>query len=152
MLDDLAKSAFHCGAAVQAAAYATKLLAAARKYRASWNYGNAIHYGNTYLGRLANLAGKFKEASLHLRASLKHKGSPQLNSFGPSMELARELLIAGDVKSVVDYLEGCKAFWKNDYGALDHWLDEIRRTGSSALDIAAVMGSLNPEEILKGLR
>lgn len=142
LLDDLTKAAFHCGSLAQAAGYATELLIAARKQRANWNYGNAIHHGNTYLGRIALLEGKIKKALIHLRASLKHRGSPQLDSFGPSMELAQEILAAGGTDAVLNYLEGCKAFWKHNHGALDLWRDEISRTGLCTFNIAEVMGNL----------
>ncbi len=143
LLDDLTKAAFQCGSLAKAAGYATELLTAARKQRANWNYGNAIHHGNTYLGRIALLDGKLKNALLHLRASLKHKGSPQLNSFGPPMELAQEILAAGSTDAVLDYLKGCKAFWKHDCGALDLWRDEIRRTGFCTFNLAEVMGNVH---------
>ena len=145
LLDDLTKAAFQCGSLVQAAGYASELLTAARKQRASWNYGNAIHHGNTYLGRIALLDGKLKKALLHLRASLKHRGSPQLDSFGPPMELAQEILAAGSTDAVLDYLEWCKVFWKHNHGALDLWRDEISRTGLCTFNIAEVMGNLYSE-------
>ena len=39
------------------------------------------------------------------------KGSPQLNSFGPNMLLAKELLEIGEMEIVIAYMELCKQFW-----------------------------------------
>ncbi|HMF36252.1 MAG TPA: hypothetical protein VKF17_06415 [Isosphaeraceae bacterium] len=53
-------------------------------------------------------------------------GSPQLNSFGPSMSFAREMLEAGEREPVLEYLNLCRSFWKGDEGRLDRWTREIK--------------------------
>jgi len=53
-------------------------------------------------------------------------GSPQLNSFGPSMSFAREMLEVGEREPVLEYLNLCRSFWKADQGRLNRWTQEIK--------------------------
>ncbi len=53
-------------------------------------------------------------------------GSPQLDSFGPNMTLAKELLEKGDQQTVLQYLTLCGKFWKMDNGRLARWSETIR--------------------------
>ncbi len=53
-------------------------------------------------------------------------GSPQMNSFGPNMSLARDLLKAGDRDTPVQYFELCRKFWTMDRGKLDDWRDAVK--------------------------
>lgn len=48
-------------------------------------------------------------------------GSPQLNSFGPNMTLARDLLQRGETAPVLAYFEQVRRFWKMGGGRLDAW-------------------------------
>lgn len=120
-LDDLAKTAYAAGRDDKAEEYARRLLSWAPRYKEDWNYGNAVLLGNMTLGRAALRAGRKDEAAKYLLASGKTPGSPQLDSFGPNMSLAAELLAAGERKAVLEYFEECRAFWKNDGGLLDRW-------------------------------
>src|SRR5262249_40126409 len=65
----------------------------------------AHHFGHTLLGLIALLQGKLDNATSHLLYSGDVKGSPQLNSTGPTMSLARELLRAGRRDAVITFLE-----------------------------------------------
>jgi hypothetical protein len=76
------------------------------------------------LGRLALRRGDAEGAKEHLLASAEVKGSPVLNSFGPSMSLARDLLQAGERDAVLAYLERCSRFWKDDSPRV--WSEDIR--------------------------
>ena len=76
-----------------------------------WNYGNAIHHANIFLGRIALLNGKLSKAKEHLLAAGSTKRSPQLYSFGPNMTLARDLLLQGEKEIVLQYIDMCKSFW-----------------------------------------
>lgn len=125
-LADLGKRAFNAGQPDKAEAYGNRLLAEAPNYRNDWNYGNAIFFGNFVLGRVALSRGNVKQASQYLLASGKTKGSPQLDSFGPNMTLAKELLEKGESGSVLQYLELCKNFWEGQQQKLDDWSNEIR--------------------------
>ncbi|MCP3914701.1 MAG: hypothetical protein GY711_03975 [bacterium] len=96
MLSDAAQSAFDAGAREKAFAYATELLEASERWRADERgCGNAIHDANTILGRLALLTGDRAESKRRLSMAGHTPGSPNLNSFGPSMDLARSLLELG---------------------------------------------------------
>ncbi len=90
---------------------ALEFLDLAQSYKTNWNYGNAIHHANLTLGRIALREGKIEEAKTYLLKAGRTPGSPQLNSFGPSMILAHELLEKGKDKIVLEYLDLCKKFW-----------------------------------------
>lgn len=130
-LPDLAKRAFAAGETEKARSYAKQLLAMASRHPKFWNnYGNAIFYGNFVLGRIAVRGGNIAQAEQYLLASGATPGSPQLDSFGPSMTLAKELLEKGKSRDVVlQYLEQCKKFWDDDEHKLDEWSAIIRRGG-----------------------
>ena len=53
-------------------------------------------------------------------------GSPQMNSFGPNMSLAKDLLEKGERQAVLDYFELCRKFWKMDNGRLNDWSQEVK--------------------------
>ncbi len=82
----------------------------------SWNYGNIIHNANETLGLLALREGKVPEAKRYLLKAGQTPGSPQLNSYGPSMDLARELLEEGERNAVIEYLDLIGSFWGQGYG------------------------------------
>jgi hypothetical protein len=64
-----------------------------------------------------------------LAAASRSDGSPVLNSFGPNMSLARDLLEIGQTNAVIQYLESCRKFWSDDFGEIDEWLETIRSGG-----------------------
>ncbi len=105
----------------EAEARATELLLRADSQREDWNYGNAVHKGNIVLGRVALRRGDINAAKYHLLASGRTPGSPQLDSFGPNMSLAKELLEGGERDTVVAYLNDCSHFWHMDRGKLKQW-------------------------------
>jgi hypothetical protein len=109
-----------------AAALAREALETASKFAGDWNYGNAVHAGHSVLGLLALRAGDVKLSCEELEKSGATPGSPQLGSFGPSMQLARELLLAGETDAVLRYLDQCRRFW--DMGAtwINIWEHMIR--------------------------
>ena len=124
-LDSLAKSAFEAEDLKKAAQYANELLETAQKYPKDWNYGNAIHHGNNVLGRIALKQGDTKQAGEYLLKAGQTPGSPQLNSFGPNMSLAKELLEKGEKEVVLQYLELCQKFWKMGGEKLDNWKNDV---------------------------
>jgi hypothetical protein len=77
----------------------------------SWNYGNVVHDANQILGRVALREGDVAQAKRFLIEAGKTPGSPQLNSFGPRMTLARELLEKGEKAVVLDYVDLVAKFW-----------------------------------------
>ena len=130
-LPDLAKRAFAAGETEKARSYANQLLEMASRHPKFWNnYGNAIFYGNFVLGRIALQQGDLAQAGKYLLASADTPGSPQMDSFGPNMTLAKDLLEKGQKDVVVQYLEACKKFWTDDYGKLDNWITTARSGGT----------------------
>lgn len=107
-------------------AYAEELLATAERFRSDWNYGNALHKAHLAMGRVDLRQGNRVGAKQHLLEAGRTPGSPQLNTFGPNMILAKELLQWGERDAVLEYLDLCQKFWKMDMGALDAWRRVIK--------------------------
>lgn len=126
VLTDLPALAFDAGDLQKARAYAELLLREATRQQGSWNHGNAVHKGNLILGRIAAAEGRVADAVTFLRAAGETPGSPQLNSFGPNMTLAKDLLERGERDAVLAYFEACRVFWKMGGGRLDAWTKEVR--------------------------
>jgi tetratricopeptide (TPR) repeat protein len=125
-LDELAKQAFAAADFKKASLYANELLAAAPQHPKDWNYGNAILTGNTVLGRIALRQGQIKLAKEYLLKAGQTPGSPQLNSFGPNMSLAKELAEKGEKDVVIEYFDLCRKFWSMGTEKLDKWAKEVR--------------------------
>jgi hypothetical protein len=126
VLTDLPALAFDAGDLHKARAYAELLLREATAQQGSWNYGNAVHKGNLILGRIAVAEGRMADAVTFLRAAAETPGSPQLNSFGPNMTLAKDLLERGERDAVLAYFEACRVFWKMGEGRLDAWHQDVQ--------------------------
>ena len=124
-LVDLAKTAYDAGQLEKAKHYAEELLKPGTKDPQNWNYGNAIHHGNNVLGRIALQQGQIPQANEYLLKAGDMPGSPQLNSFGPNMSLAKELLEAGQKDTVLQYFAECRKFWKRGGNKLDEWTKQV---------------------------
>lgn len=122
LLIDLAKTAFAAGLIDEAKKLAVQILDGAD----GWNRGNRIHHGNLILGRIALLDGDIDEAKSRLLLAGKTDGSPQLKSFGPNMQLAKELLERGETEVVLEYFELCKKFWTSPRRDLEQWVDDVK--------------------------
>jgi hypothetical protein len=106
---------------------ARKLLADSERFSQDWNYGNAIHYSNVFLGRVALQNGDIQEARKRLLAAGRTPGSPQLDDYGPDMTLADELLERGESAPVLEYFQECQHFWVNaSRNRLGEWSRTIR--------------------------
>jgi hypothetical protein len=106
---------------------ARELLDLAPQFRRDWNYGNAVHHGHRLLGEVALQRGDIGRAREELLAAGRTPGSPQLNSFGPNMSLAKRLLERGERDIVLEYFALCAAFWKSDIqGSLPAWTAAVR--------------------------
>jgi hypothetical protein len=125
-LDSAAKESFNVGNIQDAGKFANELLKLAPNFRGNWNYGNAIQDGNLVLGRIALHEGRTQEAGQYLLAAGSSQGSPTMNSFGPNMSLAQDLLEKGQRDVVLQYFELCRKFWTMDHGKLDQWSNEVR--------------------------
>jgi len=137
-------AAYRAGNTDRAAAMANELLALAPKFPADWNYGNAMHTAHLVLGHIAFDAGDMTEAKRQLLASVdgsilpyglrakneedgrgQAKASPQMDSFGPDMSLASDLLSKGESETVLKYFDLCAKFWSMDEGRLAEWRRQI---------------------------
>jgi hypothetical protein len=125
-LDDAAKESFIVGNIDDAGKFAEELLRLAPDFTGNWNYGNAIQDGNVVLGRIALREGRVQDAGQYLLAAGKSPGSPQMDSFGPNMSLAKDLLEKGQRDVVLQYFGLCRQFWTMDYGKLDEWSNEVK--------------------------
>jgi hypothetical protein len=114
-----AVAALACGAHAAARAHALAALHSSATLRDSWPYGNVIHEAHLVLGWLALEAGDVDGACVELLAAGRTPGSPQLNSFGPDLLLAKTLYERGARRRIVAYLEACALFWHSDHGRLD---------------------------------
>lgn len=125
-LDDAAKKSFNVGKIQDAENYANQLLKMAPGFQGNWNYGNAIQDGNLVLGRVAVREGRIENAKAYLLEAGKSPGSPSMDSFGPNMSLAKDLLEKSQRDTVLQYFDLCRKFWKMDYGKLDQWNNEVK--------------------------
>lgn len=128
-LCNLAKFAANAGEWEKAESYATELLAQAGQGSGDWNKGNAIHDGNMVLGLVALHRGNIAGARERLLAAGQTPGSPQLNSFGPNMTLAKELVEHNEREAVLQYFTLCRAFWAMGTKKLDDWSAMVRGGG-----------------------
>lgn len=127
LLTTVAAAALEAGKKEKADKYAIELLTQAPKLKKNWNSGNAIQVGNLVLGRIALMSGDIEKARQYLLEAGKTPGSPQLNSFGPNMLLAKELLEKGERDVVLQYFELCGKFWTLHYGKLEQWTTAVRK-------------------------
>ena len=128
-LGDMATEALEAGDAAKAEQYASELLQSAQQFKNNWNYGNAVHKGNIVLGRVALRRGDIPGAKQHLLAAGETPGSPQLDSFGPNMTLAKELLEKDEREVVLAYLQICAKFWKMGGDQLRGWIATVKSGG-----------------------
>lgn len=97
------------------------------EYKGRGNYGGAMHDANLVLGRIAVREGRIEAAKSYLIAAGESPGSPSLDSFGPNMTLAKDLLEKGERDAVLEYFQLCRAFWKMGGKKLDQWNKEVMR-------------------------
>jgi tetratricopeptide (TPR) repeat protein len=92
-----------------------------------WNQGNMVHHGNIIVGRVALRRGDVAAAVDHLLAAGRTEGSPQLNSYGPNMALAAELLEHDERDAVLEYFDLCRGFWSLHRPDLDRWAETVEQ-------------------------
>lgn len=125
-LGGAAKAALALEKDAEAKGYAEELQRLAPSYKTDWNYGNAIQDLHIVLGVITLRAGDVAAAKQHLLDAGASPGSPQMDSFGPNMTLAKALIEAGQRDVVLEYFERCRKFWKMDRGRLNEWRDEVK--------------------------
>lgn len=143
-LGDLIESAYVANDFAKVKVLAKENFDLAEIYRCNWNYGNAIHDTNRILGWISLKNGDLNAAADYLAKAGKTTGSPQLDTFGPNLDLANELLQRGKVEAVTAYLIAIKSFWQMDNGHVDIWLSEIGQGGKPALDRFAAVSAPGP--------
>ena len=72
-------------------------------------------------------SGDVEQAKRRLVAAAKVSGSPQLDSFGPNMSLALELLEQGERDVVLEYFKRCGSFWKMGTDRLQEWTSQVQQ-------------------------
>jgi hypothetical protein len=123
-LQYLIKATLAAGQPKKATKYAQEMLNNNPK---DWNYGNNIHHANIILGEIALEQGNIDAAKQYLIKAGKTPGSPQLNSFGPSMKLANKLLKQDERDTVLEYFRLCGNFWKGRGGKkLKEWTVAVK--------------------------
>lgn len=125
-LNDAAKQSFVLGKTEDARKFANELMTLLPQFEGNWNYGNAMQDANLVLGRIAVLEGRMDEAKKHLLLAGESPGSPQMDSFGPNMSLAKDLLEKGEQQIVLDYFDLCRKFWEMHDGKLDEWSQQVK--------------------------
>lgn len=125
-LPGAAAAAYHLGDFARAGELAGLALKEADGATGAWWHGNAIHSAHTVRGLLALDAGDVDAAVAALHAAGDTPGSPQLNSFGPTMHLARALLERGRKDDVLAYLAQCRRFWRMGTLELGLWENMVR--------------------------
>ena len=120
-----APAAFKAGDMSKAALLSHNLLKQAELWKNDWNYGNAIHVANLVLGRIALANKDHEKAAMFLLAAGTTPGSPQLNSFGPNMLLASEMLKKGETQAVLEYFDLCAKFWDKKHSSLAKWKADV---------------------------
>jgi tetratricopeptide (TPR) repeat protein len=126
-LNDAAKESLNAGHIQEAKSFAEELQKLMSHYQKDWNYGNAVQDVHIVFGRIAILEGRLDDAKKHLLEAGKTPGSPQLDSFGPNMTLAKELFEKGDRDTVLKYFELCSKFWEMDFDKLKEWAVDVKK-------------------------
>jgi len=119
-------AAFNLGEYGLARELAEQALALSHSFKENWNYGNALHYAHTTMGLLALRSEDLPQAARELAMSGRAPGSPQLRSFGPTMQLAKAMLKVGAAEPVLEYLQQCRAFWTMGGEWIDVWERKVR--------------------------
>lgn len=125
VLPDGAQAAYEAGASVRAGLWADEMLGDADGHQDDTSYSDEIHYGNIVLGLLALQKADVKTAGNDLVQAAAIAGNPHLDTFGPNMMLAQELLRKGDRKPVLEYFDSCARFWTSGDKRLKRWRAEV---------------------------
>jgi hypothetical protein len=113
----------------EAIALANETLALAPQYKQDWNYGNALHGAHSALGLIALRTNDRIAARKHLIASASTSGSPQMDTFGPNMGFAAEMIRAGEREAALEYFALCRKFWEMGQTKLSIWEQVVREGG-----------------------
>jgi hypothetical protein len=124
-----AKASFDVGKIEDARKYAQELMTLLPKYQkteTNWDLGNAIQDANIVFGRIAVREGRIEDAKHYLIEAGKSPGSAVMDSFGPNMSLAKDLLEKGERDVVIEYFGLCRKFWSFHNDKLDEWSQDVK--------------------------
>jgi len=100
---------------------------------ASASKGGVLHDYHTLLGRHLLREGQLEEAKNQLLHSVESTPSAVMQSFGPNMSLAVDLLEQGEKEAVLAYLDAVSEFWEKETIAI--WKSKIINNKLPSLDI-----------------
>jgi tetratricopeptide (TPR) repeat protein len=121
-----AKECFAAGRIEDAEKYAQELMALLPSFQANREFGGAMSDANLVLGRIVVRKGNVEEAKRYLLAAGQSPTTPQLENYGPNMNLAKDLLAKGERQVVLNYFVLCRKFWLNGGAQLDQWSQQVR--------------------------
>lgn len=126
-LASAAELAIDLGELDRAHALARRLLDFVEREGLSTRRSRAHFDAHAALGRVALRRGDVDAAERHLLEAAHLDGDESLTTFGPSTELAQELLDVGRRAAVREFLERCRVFSNHDHGRIDAWLAALDR-------------------------
>ena len=134
LISNLAPAALAANQVEKARLYAEQLLELGQAMQTTPRFGPSLlsdgtHIGNMVLGQIAFLNGDIQGAKERLLQAGDVPGSSTLNSFGPDMLLAKELIGKGSRDTVLKYFDLCAKFWQNDRGRLADWKQVVKHGG-----------------------
>lgn len=135
LLRYLAPAALSAGETEKAADFAERLLTVGKSLENEPGFGpsfksDSIHIANIVLGRIALANGDIEKAKEFLLVAGQVKGSPTLNSFGPDMLLAKQLIEKNERDTAIKYFALCADFWKMEDGKLEQWKNVVKQGGT----------------------
>jgi hypothetical protein len=108
-----------------ASSLASERLGVLRKQGCECN--DDVHRANIVLGLAAVRQGHIEDAKSYLTAAGHVGSSPVLSTFGPNMQLAKELLERGERDTVTVYFDTCGTFWSSGRKQLVQWKQQVVR-------------------------
>jgi hypothetical protein len=95
----------------------------------AYYYGTTVHDANQIMGVAALKEGRVADAKSYLLKAGATRGSPGLNSSGPNMVLAQQLLEKKEAEAVIEYLDLVAKFWAS---ASDEYLRKLEEKSPGA--------------------
>jgi hypothetical protein len=86
----------------------------------------AAQRANTILGRVALRSGDVPGAKKFLLDSSGPSAEKDVSISGPTLVLAKELLVQGERDVVLQYLDNCLSLWPRGENALEIWISDIK--------------------------
>ncbi len=144
LLQKLATAAYETGMDNEAKSFATELILDFGQNAYALGFDSAAHTGNIVLGRVALRQKDIPKAKEHLLIAIRaplRKPDSWLDEI--DMQLAKELLLAGERETVIEYLRLCeglsnlkteKKLFENQSTALKLWQEQIKQGKTPTFD------------------